>query len=50
MTSSIDSLGTPVVVVDVSRMRRNIQRMQSQANRQEVRLRLHAKTTNCKQV
>ncbi|SDU88149.1 DSD1 family PLP-dependent enzyme [Pseudomonas mucidolens] len=50
MTSSIDSLDTPVAVVDVSRMQRNIQRMQNQANRQGVRLRPHVKTTKCEQV
>ncbi len=50
MTISIDSLDTPVAVVDVSRMQRNIQRMQNQANRLGVRLRPHVKTTKCEQV
>jgi D-serine deaminase-like pyridoxal phosphate-dependent protein len=50
MTSPIDSLDTPVAVVDVSRMQRNIQRMQNQADRQGVRLRPHVKTTKCEQV
>jgi D-serine deaminase-like pyridoxal phosphate-dependent protein len=50
MTSSIDSLDTPVAVVDVARMQHNIQRMQDQANRLGVRLRPHVKTTKCEQV
>ncbi|UVL81405.1 DSD1 family PLP-dependent enzyme [Pseudomonas sp. B21-028] len=50
MTSPIDSLDTPVAVVDVSRMQRNIQRMQNQADRQGVRLRPHVKTTKCERV
>jgi D-serine deaminase-like pyridoxal phosphate-dependent protein len=50
MTIFIDSLDTPVALVDVSRMQRNIQRMQNQANRQRVRLRPHVKTTKCEQV
>ena len=50
MTSSIDSLDTPVAVVDVSRMQRNIQRMQNQADSLGVRLRPHVKTSKCEQV
>ncbi|WP_201192511.1 DSD1 family PLP-dependent enzyme [Pseudomonas fluorescens] len=50
MTSPIDILETPVAVVDVGRMRQNIQRMQEQATRLGVRLRPHVKTTKCEQV
>ncbi|MBK4992227.1 DSD1 family PLP-dependent enzyme [Pseudomonas sp. S37] len=50
MTSSFDSLDTPVAVIDVSRMERNIQRMQQRANGLGVRLRPHVKTSKCAHV
>ncbi|MGO3622276.1 MAG: DSD1 family PLP-dependent enzyme, partial [Pseudomonas helleri] len=45
MTACIDTLDTPAAVVDVTRMQRNIQRMQAQADRLGVRLRPHVKTS-----
>ncbi|RSC25451.1 DSD1 family PLP-dependent enzyme [Pseudomonas putida] len=50
MTTSIHTLDTPVAVVDVARMNRNIQRMQQRADSLGVRLRPHVKTTKCAQV
>lgn len=50
MTTSIHALDTPVAVVDVARMNRNIQRMQQRADSLGVRLRPHVKTTKCAQV
>lgn len=47
MTACIDSLDTPAAVVDVTRMQRNIQRMQAQADRLGVRMRPHVKTSKC---
>ena len=47
MTACIDTLDTPAAVVDVTRMQRNIQRMQAQADRLGVRLRPHVKTSKC---
>ncbi|UZS69265.1 DSD1 family PLP-dependent enzyme [Pseudomonas syringae] len=50
MNTSVDSLDTPVAVVDVARMIRNIERMQTRAASQGVRLRPHVKTTKCPHV
>ena len=47
MTACIDTLDTPAAVIDVTRMQRNIQRMQAQADRLGVRLRPHVKTSKC---
>ena len=47
MTACIDTLDTPAAVVDVTRMQRNIQRMQAQADRLGVRMRPHVKTSKC---
>lgn len=47
MTACIDTLDTPAAVVDITRMQRNIQRMQAQADRLGVRLRPHVKTSKC---
>lgn len=47
MTACIDTLDTPAAVVDVTRMQRNILRMQAQADRLGVRLRPHVKTSKC---
>ena len=47
MPTSIASLDTPVAIVDVSRMQRNIQRMQQRMDALGVRLRPHIKTSKC---
>ncbi|QZP30526.1 DSD1 family PLP-dependent enzyme [Pseudomonas sp. DR48] len=47
MSASIASLDTPVAIVDVSRMQRNIQRMQQRMDALGVRLRPHIKTSKC---
>lgn len=47
MPTSIASLDTPVAIVDVSRMQRNIQRMQQRMDTLGVRLRPHIKTSKC---
>ncbi|SDO62092.1 D-serine deaminase, pyridoxal phosphate-dependent [Pseudomonas arsenicoxydans] len=47
MSASIASLDTPVAIVDVSRMQRNIQRMQQRMDTLGVRLRPHIKTSKC---
>ena len=44
MTYSIDQLSTPAVLVERSRLERNIERMQQRADRESVRLRPHVKT------
>ncbi|SAK44218.1 alanine racemase [Caballeronia hypogeia] len=46
----IESLNTPAALIDVGRMRRNIDRMQSQLDRLGVRFRPHVKTTKCRNV
>lgn len=50
MTTRIDSLDTPIAVVDVAKMKSNIGSMQRQADSLGVRLRPHVKTTKCMQV
>ncbi|WP_248732486.1 DSD1 family PLP-dependent enzyme [Pseudomonas sp. MWU13-2517] len=47
MSDPIASLDTPVALVDVSRMQRNIQRMQQRMDTLGVRLRPHIKTSKC---
>ncbi|NVZ83927.1 DSD1 family PLP-dependent enzyme [Pseudomonas gingeri] len=47
MTTQFDNLDTPAAIVDVERMKRNIQRMQTKATTLGVRLRPHVKTTKC---
>ncbi|MHA6232948.1 DSD1 family PLP-dependent enzyme [Pseudomonas fluorescens group sp. PF-69] len=47
MSASISSLDTPVAIVDISRMQRNIQSMQQRMDTQGVRLRPHIKTSKC---
>lgn len=47
MSASIASLDTPVAIVDVPRMQRNIQRMQQRMDTLGVRLRPHIKTSKC---
>jgi D-serine deaminase-like pyridoxal phosphate-dependent protein len=47
MSASIASLDTPAAIVDVSRMQRNIQRMQQRMDTLGVRLRPHIKTSKC---
>jgi len=44
------TLPTPAALVDVERMRRNIDRMQARAAALGVRLRPHVKTTKCREV
>ena len=46
----LDSLNTPSAIVDVGRMRRNIDRMQSRMNALGVRFRPHVKTTKCLEI
>ena len=45
--ASLSSLNTPSAVVDVTRMRHNIDRMQSRMAELGVRFRPHVKTTKC---
>jgi D-serine deaminase-like pyridoxal phosphate-dependent protein len=47
MSASVASLDTPVAIVDVSRMQRNIQRMQQRMDTLGARLRPHIKTSKC---
>lgn len=47
MPVSIASLDTPVALIDVPRMQRNIQRMQHRMDALGVRLRPHIKTSKC---
>ncbi|WHS58165.1 DSD1 family PLP-dependent enzyme [Pseudomonas sp. G2-4] len=47
MPASIASLDTPVALIDVPRMQRNIQRMQQRMDALGVRLRPHIKTSKC---
>lgn len=47
---NLQTLDTPAALIDVVRMHRNINRMQSRANRLGVRFRPHVKTTKCSQV
>jgi len=47
MPASIASLDTPVALIDVPRMQRNIQRMQQRMDNVGVRLRPHIKTSKC---
>ncbi|UCP11605.1 DSD1 family PLP-dependent enzyme [Pseudomonas sp. MM213] len=47
MPASIASLDTPVAIVNVPRMQRNIQRMQQRMDTLGVRLRPHIKTSKC---
>lgn len=49
-TAALRQLDTPAAVIDLARMRRNIARMQQQADALGVRLRPHAKTSKCAQV
>ena len=46
----IKDLNTPAALIDVARMHRNIDRMQSQLDRLGVKFRPHVKTTKCKSV
>lgn len=46
----LDELDTPAALIDVARMNRNIQRMQSRMNALGVRFRPHVKTTKCLEV
>jgi D-serine deaminase-like pyridoxal phosphate-dependent protein len=46
----IEALNTPAAVVDIARMKRNIQRMQSRLDACGVRFRPHVKTTKCEQI
>ncbi len=45
MSASLSSLDTPVALLDVPRMQRNIRRMQQRMNELGVRLRPHVKTS-----
>ncbi|EPM70266.1 hypothetical protein A3SM_27316, partial [Pseudomonas syringae pv. actinidiae ICMP 18886] len=45
MSASLSSLDTPVALLDMPRMQRNIQRMQQRMNELGVRLRPHVKTS-----
>jgi len=45
--SSLSSLETPAAVIDLARMKRNIERMQQRMNTLGVRFRPHVKTTKC---
>ncbi|KPZ13039.1 hypothetical protein ALO41_100503 [Pseudomonas amygdali pv. ulmi] len=47
MSALLSSLDTPVALLDVPRMQRNIQRMQHRMNELGVRLRPHVKTSKC---
>lgn len=47
MPASIASLDTPVALIDVPRMQRNIHRMQQRMDALGVRLRPHIKTSKC---
>ncbi|MBB5507641.1 DSD1 family PLP-dependent enzyme [Paraburkholderia atlantica] len=47
---SIDTLNTPAALIDVARMRHNIDNMQARLDKLGVRFRPHVKTTKCKQV
>ena len=47
---NLESLNTPAALIDVARMRRNIERMQQRMNALGVRFRPHVKTTKCEQV
>ncbi|WP_338474540.1 DSD1 family PLP-dependent enzyme [Pseudomonas sp. MS646] len=47
MPASLASLDTPVALIDVPRMQRNIQRMQQRMDALGVRLRPHIKTSKC---
>ena len=47
MPASIASLDTPVALIDVPQMQRNIQRMQQRMDNLGVRLRPHIKTSKC---
>jgi len=47
MSTPIASLDTPVALVDVAQMQRNIQRMQQRMDTLGVRLRPHIKTSKC---
>ncbi|HEY1228301.1 MAG TPA: alanine racemase, partial [Ramlibacter sp.] len=49
-SASLSSLNTPSAVVDVTRMRHNIDRMQSRMTELGVRFRPHVKTTKCLEV
>jgi D-serine deaminase-like pyridoxal phosphate-dependent protein len=46
----LDELDTPAALVDVSRMQRNVERMQARMNSLGVRFRPHVKTTKCLEV
>ncbi|WP_250454798.1 DSD1 family PLP-dependent enzyme [Caballeronia sp. ATUFL_M2_KS44] len=47
---SIQTLNTPAALIDIRRMRHNIERMQSQLDRLGVKFRPHVKTTKCSKV
>ncbi|BCQ25811.1 alanine racemase [Caballeronia sp. NK8] len=46
----METLNTPAALIDVGRLRKNIERMQSQLDRLGVKFRPHVKTTKCKKV
>lgn len=48
--SHLDALNTPSAIVDLGRMRRNIERMQARMNALGVRFRPHVKTTKCLEI
>jgi D-serine deaminase-like pyridoxal phosphate-dependent protein len=47
MSAALGALDTPVAVVDMARMQRNIQRMQARMDALGVQLRPHVKTSKC---
>ncbi|CAG9182651.1 DSD1 family PLP-dependent enzyme [Cupriavidus pampae] len=47
---SLDTLNTPAALIDLARMQRNIDRMQTRMNALGVRFRPHVKTTKCREV
>ncbi len=47
---ALADISTPAAVIDIDRMRRNVQRMQSQVNSLGVRFRPHVKTSKCLEV
>ena len=50
MQNTLATLDTPAAIVSVSRMQRNIARMQQRADHLGVRFRPHVKTSKCGQV
>ncbi|WP_426139431.1 DSD1 family PLP-dependent enzyme [Pseudomonas sp. DWP3-1-2] len=47
MSATLASLDTPIAIIDIPRMQRNIQRMQQRMETLGVRLRPHIKTSKC---